>query len=70
MTWLLGQTWIWLVLAFLAGSLAAYLLSVMLLPREDEVDGLLEEPETRGGPRGMLDEALADFGLTRRGGRR
>lgn len=38
MTWLFGQLWFLLLLAFLVGSLVTWLVAKALLPHEDELE--------------------------------
>jgi hypothetical protein len=38
MTWLFGQLWFLILLAFLVGSLAAWLIAKVALPHEDELE--------------------------------
>lgn len=43
MTWLFGQFWLLLLIAFLVGALVTYLIEKALLPHVDEVDGKIEK---------------------------
>lgn len=49
MTWLFVQLWFLILLAFLAGSLATWLLAKVLLPHQDEL-----EAESGTTPKGLL----------------
>ncbi|WP_182920448.1 hypothetical protein [Nocardioides cavernaquae] len=43
MTWLFGQFWILLLIAFLVGALVTYVVEKALLPHVDEVGGTIEK---------------------------
>lgn len=49
MTWLFGQMWFLLLLAFLVGSLVAWLVTRLVLPHADEL-----EEETGIKSKGLL----------------
>lgn len=45
--------WLWYLMAFVAGSLAAYVIAVLTVPRTSEAEALAELPGAReiGAPR-------------------
>ncbi|WP_157063211.1 hypothetical protein [Luteipulveratus mongoliensis] len=50
MAWLFGQTWFWLLIAFIVGALVAWLLAVLLLPSERKAfEGLENAVDDKGG---------------------
>ena len=50
MAWLFGQTWFWMLVAFIVGALVAWLLAVLLVPTEREAfEGLQEAVNGKGG---------------------
>lgn len=49
MTWLIGQLWFLMLIAFVVGALVAWLVATLVLPHEDEL-----EAETGAESKGVL----------------
>ncbi len=48
MGWLLGETWIWCLLAFIAGTIVAWLLAALIYPKESEAFAAFDIPPDEG----------------------
>ncbi|TWP37892.1 LapA family protein [Leekyejoonella antrihumi] len=49
MGWLFGQTWIWCLIAFVLGAVVAWLIAVLIYPRESDAFRDISPDDDDGG---------------------